>query len=115
MTVVKIGNTEFDGLGGEYSYNHLVYFREDAPLSEQEDLLEEDLLQISYPSNLTLDIGWYGGTSAANGLFRVFVIQNYAWDRPFATYEARSIPELKQVFAQALSLVKSTLDGAKGV
>ncbi len=57
------------------------------PLSEQEDFLDEDILQIEFPNKVVVDLGWYGGD------FAVYVIQAGDWGSPVKEYRFRD-PEL---------------------
>jgi len=47
--------------------NGIVTFCDDG------DYLKEDLLQVNYPEDITLDVGWYRGT---NKSFIIYVIKS---------------------------------------
>ena len=45
-------------------------------LSDQIDILKEDLIQIQYENGYIIDVGWYPEFSK-NGSFKVYVTKNY--------------------------------------
>ncbi|EDN9144979.1 Appr-1-p processing protein [Listeria monocytogenes] len=47
---------------------------------DQSDLLKEDILQVQYPDDLLLDVGFYGKQ------YKIFVIKNLNWEEPEKAY-----------------------------
>jgi hypothetical protein len=46
-------------------------------------LLTEDLMIVSYPNNVVLDLGWYGDSSnGEGGYFCIYLIKNGDWGKP---------------------------------
>jgi len=71
--------------GCKITKNDFTTYDPEIEFSEERNLfnLTEDLLQIEFEySNLIVDLGWYGETSNNNGVFKIFVIENYDWDNP---------------------------------
>lgn len=78
---------------------------ENIPLEEQTDLLKEDLLQVSYDNNYTIDIGWYPEFDE-NGSFRVSVIKEYQWDAPIFQKNCRSIELVREYLCECIKATK---------
>ncbi|WP_246414945.1 hypothetical protein [Listeria farberi] len=47
---------------------------------DQSGLLKEDILQVQYPNDLLLDVGFYGEQ------YKIFVIKNLNWEEPVVVY-----------------------------
>lgn len=62
------------------------------PLSEQNSALKENMVQIVYKNNYTLDVGWYGGI---NGAFTIMIVKDYDWDNPIIKEESTDLDGLK--------------------
>lgn len=74
-------------------------------LNEENYNLTEDMLQVEFNNNITLDVGWYSGAK----YFIVFVIKEYDWQKPMLRLEAHSYVELKNSLDKAMSLIVSKL------
>lgn len=61
--------------------------------------LSEDLLQISFNSQMILDVGWYPDLDV-NGVFRVLLIKNMDWESPIVNKEFFDILNLKKIFVK---------------
>ena len=62
-------------------------------LSEQIDILKEDLIQVQYKNGYIIDVGWYPEFSK-NGLFKIYVTKNY----DICTVKiCKNFDELKQI------------------
>lgn len=57
----------------------------------------EDLLQVAYPKNILLDVGFYSGS-----VFRVYVIKNNDWENPVFKKSASLLEELLDVIKEAV-------------
>ncbi|WP_235004706.1 macro domain-containing protein [Listeria monocytogenes] len=57
----------------DYKMGKLFFF-------DQSDLLKEDILQVQYPDDLLLDVGFYGKQ------YKIFVIKNLNWKEPEKAY-----------------------------
>ncbi|EPN8585442.1 macro domain-containing protein [Listeria monocytogenes] len=57
----------------DYKMGKLFFF-------DQSDLLKEDILQVQYPDDLLLDVGFYGKQ------YKIFVIKNLNWEEPEKAY-----------------------------
>jgi len=72
-------------------------------VSLQLELLQEDLLQVRYPNDITLDVGWYPAFRA-NGRFVIQIIKSKDWDKPVFVREFSDIKKLKSTINEALGL-----------
>jgi hypothetical protein len=71
------------------------------PLTAQLDQLTEDLVQVSYPGGIVLDVGWYPDC-AAQGEFAVYVVHRDDWQQPFFHERARTIAALVELVRAAV-------------
>ncbi len=76
------------------------------PLKSQKLLLQEDLIQINYPKNYTIDVGWYPSIDT-KGAFRIFVIHESNWEKPLYDKRCKSINEMKLYLQEAIDLADS--------
>lgn len=59
---------------------------------ETEQIQKEDLLQVVYPNNILLDVGWYASTNA----YHIYVIVQNDWEHPKIAIKTKEIKELYQ-------------------
>lgn len=104
----KFNILEIDIGKGKIEYNDLE-FNLLEPFNNQLDNLKEDLLQVSYPGGLILDIGWFPSFDE-NGEFQIRVIENNNWDEPRYYSEAKSTDKLKSEIKNAVQFIKSMGD-----
>jgi len=93
--------------GGTITHDDLSLLQEGA-LSEQVDLLKEDMLQVEFAGGFLLDVGWYPEFDAAGG-FRINVIRNYDWNRPVVALTAHETAELLEKLDIAQNAIKGEL------
>jgi len=93
--------------GGTITHDDLSLLQECA-VSEQVDLLKEDMLQVEYAGGLLLDVGWYPEFDAAGG-FRINVIRNCDWGRPVVALTAHETAELLEKLDIAQNAIKGEL------
>ena len=74
------------------------------PFSEQLDCLTEDLLQVKYPSNFLLDLGWYPEYKP-KGSFVIQIIENENWKNPKYKKYCVTQQELKKNIKEAVLFV----------
>ena len=80
--------------GGKIDYEEFN-INLDLPLEKQVDLLNEDLLQISYLNDkYVIDVGWYPEFDL-KGNFIIYVIESYNWEKPLYKVECKDLKELK--------------------
>lgn len=93
--------SSLDFRGGRIRYDTLSELPTAVSLKElsARELLDEDLLQVEYPGKYILDVGWY-----SPGLFRVYVIKDFIWDRPLLMLEAKNLTDLYLMLPQAIKL-----------
>lgn len=85
---------------GEITYDELSSLN-DSDLTYQVHSLKEDMLQVSYPASLLMDVGWYPSFSIS-GHFQIRTIKDNDWDAPLFCSRADTIPSLieKMITAQ---------------
>ena len=58
-----------------------------------ESYKQEDMLQVQFPMNYILDMGWYVNT------YRIFIIHNYNWSKPLYSYATENEEELVNILS----------------
>jgi hypothetical protein len=96
--------------GGTITHDDLSLLQEGA-VSEQVDLLKEDMLQVEFAGGFLLDVGWYPEFDAAGG-FRINVIRYYDWNRPVVALMAYETAELLEKLDIAQNAIKGELHNA---
>lgn len=70
-----------------------------------ESYKQEDMLQVHFPLNYILDMGWYVNT------YRIFIIHNQNWSEPLYSYSTDNETELAFVLsdfkAKIVQLIQS--------
>lgn len=64
------------------------------------EYLQEDILQVEYRNNFILDMGWYLNK------FIIYVIKDYNWEQPIATYITKDKDELIELLTVAVDLIE---------
>lgn len=80
----------------------------DKPLSKQTTHLDEDMLQVKYPLNYTLDIGWYGDVKC-EGKFVLQLIKNCDWDNPIYKKATMDLNRLEKYLQECIDLVEKLI------
>ncbi len=62
--------------------------------------LQEDILQVEYPHNFILDMGWYSDK------FIIYVIKDYMWDEPIVRYVTKNAEELSDLLSKAVNVIE---------
>ncbi|MDE5582311.1 MAG: hypothetical protein K2J08_01215 [Ruminococcus sp.] len=76
----------------------------DGKVIYSEIIIGEDMLQIEYPQNFLLDIGYYGDNK-----FRAMIIHDNNWQSPVSVYSCKNIDNLHKVTAVALQKIRNCL------
>ncbi|MFB9077977.1 hypothetical protein ACFFLS_04825 [Flavobacterium procerum] len=63
--------------------------------------LREDMLQVSYPKNYLLDVGWYGSSKG----FRILIIKNQNWETPVAQTQ-KGVYQLHEAILRAIEIIE---------
>lgn len=74
------------------------------PIGEQV-YLDEDMLQVKYPQNYILDIGWYGGMNP-EGRFVLQIIKNCDWDNPIYKKTTRDLTQLEKYLQECIDVAE---------
>ncbi|MDE1464140.1 hypothetical protein [Spartinivicinus poritis] len=65
--------------------------------------LKEDMLQVEYPNEVLIDVGWYPSFDIEGG-FQVRVIKDYNWEMPLLIREARDFKKLVLTIKEAINI-----------
>lgn len=88
----------------DFSPGRIVYenfsIEQDQEWIDQLDKLDEDLLQVEFPDDVILDLGWYPAFSH-KGQFQVRVIRDFNWDAPIFYAEVTQMAVLRTVLEAA--------------
>lgn len=98
MSILK----SIDLKGGIITFDDLSFLKVDQDLSNQINELKEDMLQIEYPDDVVLDIGWYPCFNI-KGAFKVMVIKGANWNNPIYTSSAKDVDGLKTEIISAVN------------
>lgn len=77
----------------------------DRPLGEQLDALDEDLIQIEFPNQIIVDVGWYPSHSP-KGEFQVVLIKSYDWEKPVRLRKSTDANTLRRDVAETIEEAK---------
>ncbi|MCD2225463.1 hypothetical protein LAX75_11550 [Listeria cossartiae] len=69
-------------------FSKLNFKNGDITFLDQSDLLKEDILQVQYPDDLLLDVGYY------EKQYKIFVIKNLNWEEPTVVCVADNFNDL---------------------
>lgn len=95
---------EIERLNGEILFDDISKINKSENIKLNLEDLKEDLFQVSFPSDLLIDIGWCPEFSA-DGCFKVVVISGCNWDAPVYSEKATSWYGLEVAFANALKRI----------
>ncbi|MCB0111674.1 MAG: hypothetical protein KDE53_37380 [Caldilineaceae bacterium] len=98
MTTKKFSDT-IEFAPGQVVYEEFIVEGEE-PWTTQIDNLNEDLLQVVFPGNLLLDVGWYPEFDR-QGQFQVRLIRDEQWDTPIFYAEVAQLELLRLVLEAA--------------
>lgn len=62
--------------------------------------LEEDMLQVDYPNNYILDVGWY------KDKFIIYIIRDYEWEVPVVKYITNNEDTLNKLLKDAIARIE---------
>lgn len=79
---------------GSVDYDDISFLPEDFNARVHVDFLKEDMLQISYPENMLIDVGWRPSFNAA-GKFYIVAIKDGDWGKPIRKFEATDVLGVK--------------------
>ena len=68
---------------------------------------EEDILQVDYPHQFVLDLGWY------DGIFIIYIIKDYNWSVPIIKYTVLNEDNLIEVLNEAIERITIETENAK--
>jgi hypothetical protein len=76
------------------------------PLDKENPHLDEDMMQIEYPQDITLDVGWYYRAKE----FRVCIIKDYDWEKPVIIIDCITLEEVERALQVCVNEIKKMLD-----
>lgn len=65
-------------------------------------LEDEDILQVAYPNNYILDLGWYG----QNRGFVLYIIRDYEWSVPVVKYTFFKSEQIEEILNSAIQRIE---------
>lgn len=69
--------------------------------------LEEDMLQVEYPNNFILDLGWY------HDQYIIYIIKDYEWSVPVVKYSIKNESNLLDTLQMAIDRIILDSQNAK--
>ena len=66
-----------------------------------EDYRQEDMLQVVYPNNYVLDMGWYDAISR----YVIYIVKDFEWGVPVVKYSAETEDDIKVLLQKAIEKV----------
>ena len=103
----------FNLLDGKVTFNGLSVV-EDDPIGISRIDLTEDLMQVSYPNNVVMDLGWYGESfEGENGCFFVYLIKNADWGKPLIRIPCQTVLkaiEIMNIIAANISVFDDEIE-----
>ena len=62
---------------------------------------QEDMLQVVYPNNYVLDMGWYDGINK----YVIYIIKDFEWGVPVVEYSAKTEEDIKVLLKEAIEKI----------
>lgn len=66
------------------------------------DCQQEDMLQVIYPNNYILDMGWYDSIKK----YVIYIIKDCEWGVPVAKYSAETEDDIKMLLQKAIKKIE---------
>lgn len=79
------------------------------PFEDNEDDLKEDLLQIEYPDELIVDVGWYPSFNK-DGEFQIRIIKSGDWETPYFIRSGKTADELFNNLEEAIAICNKQIE-----
>lgn len=95
--------------GGDVVYNDWQ-IDPNKPFNDQIWSFKQDLLQIEFSNCYLIDVGWYPDFDA-KGMFIVYVIKNYAREKPVLRMKVKTFVGLKKCLQEAIDIVDGLIHG----
>ncbi|MBF7091206.1 hypothetical protein IUY40_06610 [Flavobacterium sp. ALJ2] len=67
--------------------------------------LKEDMLQVIYPKNYLLDVGWYGSMNS----YIIYIIRNNDWENPVAKAN-KGLYDLQEAIISAINIIEKRIN-----
>ena len=61
------------------------------------------MLQVDYPSNFVLDMGWY------EKVYKIYIIKDFEWSNPVAQYTTQNADKLFDLLTKAVRHIETEL------
>ncbi len=66
-----------------------------------EDYKQEDMLQVVYPNNYVLDMGWYDAINR----YVIYIVKDFEWGVPVVKYSAETEDNIKTLLKEAIERI----------
>ena len=93
---------DIDIQNGTFKFDQISDLPEEFKVKEHVDILREDMLQITFPNGLLIDVGWRPCFSA-RGKFYIVAVMNEDWDDPIAQEKAPDVIETKNAIRKMIN------------
>lgn len=67
-----------------------------------DEYMKEDMLQVVYPNNYILDMGWYDPINK----YVIYIVKDSEWSDPEAIYSAETENEIKLLLKEAIRKIE---------
>jgi hypothetical protein len=88
---------------GRIAFDDITHIDFSLKFEDNQDNLKEDLLQIEYPDQSIIDVGWYPSFNK-KGEFQIRIIKSGDWETPFFIKSGKSIDELYNFLEEAIAI-----------
>lgn len=96
---------DFEWRSGRVLFWDMMNINNSEPLHAQLNQLKEDLVQVEFPNETILDIGWYPEFSP-EGSFVLTVIRKKNWEEPLFTRKCSDISDLRLCIEQGIVIAE---------
>lgn len=74
-----------------------------------ENINDEDILQVEYPDNYILDLGWYG----KSGGFALYIIRDFEWSVPVVEYHFYDETLINEILSLGIARIEKEMACSK--
>ncbi|WP_037288925.1 hypothetical protein [Saccharibacillus sacchari] len=98
---------QFDFKTGRVVLNDFDFIEGLEPEEQPQDKIwsfKQDIIQVEYGEEITLDLGWSHDFDLKNGMFKLVVVKKYNWTEPLFCKKTKSIRQVQQYIHEAIDL-----------
>lgn len=94
---------------GRIVFDDITHIDFSLKFEDNQDNLKEDLLQIEYPDQSIIDVGWYPSFKK-KGEFQIRIIKDSDWESPFFIKSGKSTDELFDYLEEAITICNEQIE-----